>query len=295
MTEPARGKAHARAALAGNPSDGYGGAVLAVTLGGQRAEVTARAASQLEISPPSELVAATVARFAHEYRSRASSTVLQWTTSIPRGVGLGGSSAIVISTLRALSVLYDAELEATELAELALAIELHELQIAAGLQDRVAQAFGGLMFMDFDPAAGPDRYQRLDLALVPPLVVAWRVDAAGDSGAVHGPLRDRHAQGEAAVVRAMSELASLARGARDALLTGDVAEFGRCVDHSFDVRQQILALDPRHIEMISCARACGASANYAGSGGAIVAVCAPDSRRRVARELQQLGCDTLLI
>lgn len=295
MTEPARGEAYARASLAGNPSDGYGGAVLAMTLSEQRAQVAARPASQLEISPPSELVAATVARFAREYRSQASSTALQWTTSIPRGVGLGGSSAIVISTLRALCVLHDVELGPTELAELALAIELHELQIAAGLQDRIAQAFGGLMFMEFDPAADRDRYQRLDLALVPPLLVAWRADAAGDSGAVHAPLRDRHAQGEPEVVQAMSELASLARGARDALLASDAAEFGRCVDHSFDARQRILALDPRHIEMIRCARACGASANYAGSGGAIVAVCAPDGRGPVARELRQLGCGTLLI
>ena len=192
MTEPAVGEAHARAALAGNPSDGYGGAVLAVTLGEQRAAVTARRAPRLEISPPSEVVAATVARFAREHRSSASATAIEWSTSIPRGVGLGGSSAIVISTLRALSALHDVELEATELAELALAIELDELGIAAGLQDRVAQAFGGLMFMEFDPAAGPDRYRRLDSALLPPLVVAWRSDAAGDSGAVHAPLRDRH-------------------------------------------------------------------------------------------------------
>jgi hypothetical protein len=47
--------------------------------------------------------------------------------------------------------------------------------------------------------------------------------------------------------------------------------------------------------MIDCGRACDASANYAGSGGAIVAVCAPDGREPVARELQELGCGTLLI
>lgn len=295
MTEPAVGEAHARAALAGNPSDGYGGAVLAVTLGEQRATVSARRAPQLEISPPSEVVAATVARFEREHRSSASATAIEWSTSIPRGVGLGGSSAIVISTLRALSALHDVELEATELAELALAIELDELGIAAGLQDRVAQAFGGLMFMEFDPAAGPDRYRRLNSALLPPLVVAWRSDAAGDSGAVHAPLRDRHARGEPEVVAAMAALAGLARGARDTLLAGDLVEFARCVDHSFDARQRILALDPRHVEMIECARACGASANYAGSGGAIVAVCALGAREPVTRELQELGCDTLLI
>ena len=156
--------------------------------------------------------------------------------------------------------------------------------IAAGLQDRVAQAFGGLMFMEFDPAAGPDRYQRLDSALLPPLVVAWRAGAAGDSSAVHAPLRDRHARGEPAVVESMAELGDLARCARDALLAGDRPQlFARCVDRSFDARRRMLELDPRHVEMIACARTAGASANYTGSGGAIVAVCADEVARGARR------------
>lgn len=295
MAEVASGEALARAALAGNPSDGYGGAVLAITLPQRRAEALARRAPQLEVSPPSELVSATVSRFAREYTAEAARTAVRWSTSIPRGVGLGGSSAIVISTLRALCALYEVQLEADELAELALAIELHELEIAAGLQDRVAQAFGGLMFMEFDPAAGPDRYQRLDSGLLPPLVVAWRADAGGHSGAVHAPLQDRHARGEPEVVAAMTELAELARGARDALLTADRQRFARCVDRSFEARQRILALDPRHVEMIECARGCAADANYAGSGGAIVAVCEDASHAgRVERALRALACETLL-
>ncbi len=290
----ARGEAHARAALAGNPSDGYGGAVLAMTFADRRSRVVARPAPTLDITPPSELVAATVARFAREYRPAASRTAVNWSTTIPRGVGLGGSSAIVISTLRALCALHGVELEPAELAELALAIELEELQIPAGLQDRVAQSFGGLMFMEFDPASGPDRYQRLDSGLLPPLVVAWRTDAAGDSGAVHAPLRDRYAQREPAVVDTMAELGRLARDARDALVAGDAVAFARCVDQSFDARRRMLALDSRHVAMIECARACDASANYAGSGGAIVAVCPAGGRERVARQLSQLGCETLL-
>ena len=69
MTEPAVGEApRPRAALAGNPSDGYGGAVLAVTLDElRRARRRRAAAPRLEIWPPSELVAATVARFAREH------------------------------------------------------------------------------------------------------------------------------------------------------------------------------------------------------------------------------------
>ncbi len=182
-------RAEARAALAGNPSDGYGGAVLAVTLSGMTAE-----AEVGEAGPPSELVAAAVARFRRRHPD-ASECDIRWRTSIPRGVGLGGSSAIVIATLRALCRHHSVAIDDVELAEMALAVEAEDLGIAAGLQDRIAQAFGGLTYMDF----GRRRYERLDASLLPPLVVAWRPDAGGSSGAVHGDLRARFERGEAPV------------------------------------------------------------------------------------------------
>ena len=293
MTDGAgEGAAHARAALAGNPSDGYGGAVLAVTVETHGARASARRAEMLAVRPASPLVEATVRRFARERAPAALSTEVSWRTTVPRSVGLGGSSAIVIAVLRALVDLYGGEIGPAELAELALATEVQELGIAAGLQDRVTQAYGGLVFMDFDRGSGPARYERLAVDLLPPLLVAWRADASGDSGAVHGPLRDRHASGEPAVVAAMAELGALAREAREALVGSDQPRFSRCVDASFDVRRRLLELDPRHVEMIECARACGAGANYAGSGGAIVAVCCDGLGQvtRLGRELGALGC-----
>ena len=65
-------------------------------------------------------------------------------TTIPRSVGLAGSSAIVIAALRAAGV----DLEPPEVAELALAIERDDLGIAAGLQDRAVQAFDQPVLVD---------------------------------------------------------------------------------------------------------------------------------------------------
>jgi glucuronokinase len=290
--EPAVGEAHARAALAGNPSDGYGGAVLAVTLPafGARAEIGT--ADQLRVDPPSELVRATVQRFARTAGAPgAEAAAVTWSTTIPRRVGMGGSSAIVIAVLRALCARHGTDLDRSALAELALAVEVEELGIAAGLQDRVAQSYGGLVFMDFDPRSGA--YVTLDQALLPPLLIAWRLESGGLSGAVHSPLRERYEGGEPSVRDGMSELGALARRARRALVAGDRDEFARCVDASFDQRRQMIALDPRHVEMVACARGAGAGVNYAGSGGAVVAVCRDDGhRRQVAQALERLGCDT---
>jgi glucuronokinase len=182
----------------------------------------------------------------------------------------------VIATVRALCELHRVRLRPDELASFALAVETEDLGIAAGLQDRVAQAYGGLMFMDFRDRA----YEPLDPALLPPLFVAWDMAAAAHSGVTHSDLRMRFDRGDAVVLAAMSELAELARGARSALLAGDAGAFGRCMDASFDARRRMLTLDDRHVAMIELARDLGASANYTGSGGAIVGCCRDEPHRR---------------
>jgi glucuronokinase len=289
----AHAAAHARAALAGNPSDAYGGAVLAVTLDGLSAEAFARRAQTPAVEPASELVEATVRRFSAEFDAWALATEVRWRTSVPRGVGLGGSSAIVIAVLRALCELHGIALEPARTAELALAIETEDLGIAAGLQDRVAQAYGGLVFMEFGDGGA---YERLASELLPPLVVAWRGDAAQDSGDVHAVLRGRLEAGDADAVAGMKELAEIARAARVALIAGELERLARSADESFDVRRRLLPLDPRHVELVERARALGAGANYTGSGGAVVAVCRDRAHAAtVARALAGLGCGTLAL
>jgi glucuronokinase len=274
----AEGFAPARTALAGNPSDGYGGAVLAVTLDGLGARVVARPSARLSVWPESELVRAAT-------RRAGGTAAIQWSTTVPIGVGLGGSSAIAIATLRALT----ADLSPRELALTAHAVEREDLGIAGGRQDQLVQAYGGLVLMDWseDPEG---RVERLDPALLLPLIVAWRHDASEPSGIAHADLRSRYRAGD------MPELAQLAHAARNALKAADHDTFARAVDESFEHRAAMMKLDPRHVEMIEAARAAGAAANYSGSGGAIVAVCRDDKHRaHVAAGLERLGCETLTV
>lgn len=284
------GRAPARAALAGNPSDAYGGAVLALTLSRWSAEVRATRAARLRVEPPSLLIETAVRRYAAELDPEALTSEVCWESSIPRDVGLAGSSALVMATLRALASLGGAKAGPDRLAALALAVEADGLGIAGGPQDRVVQAYGGLVFMDF---GDPGEVQRLDARLLPPLLVAWRPEAGGHSGAVHDSLARRHAASERLVHETMNRLAATARRARSALGERDHVLFGRCIDDTFDLRAGMLDLDPRCVEMVSVARGCGASANYTGSGGAIVVVSPDRDRLAVAsRALEEIGCRT---
>jgi glucuronokinase len=279
----ASGRAFARAALAGNPSDGYGGAVLAVCVPALAAHAEVTPAAQATSDPPSALVDAAVARFAR------GACAVRWRTGVPREVGLAGSSAIVTATVRALCALHDHALAADDLAEMVLAVEVDDLGIAAGPQDRYAQAHEGLVLMEFGGAR--PRVERLDVALLPPLYLAWRGDAAETSHAVHGGLRER--AGETALRAAMRRLADHARAARDALHAGDRAGFAAAVDASYDERAALIELAPRHVAMVDAARAAGASANYAGSGGAIVGTLPASGAGPLTAALSGLGCEVI--
>ncbi|HKN93057.1 MAG TPA: hypothetical protein VJU60_01890 [Thermoleophilaceae bacterium] len=288
------GRAFARVALAGNPSDGYGGRTLAVVVRDFEARASAVPAPADLLSPPGRggmpLMRAALERFRREIGA-SEPVELRCETNVPREVGLAGSSAIVIACARALCDLHGAALERDELARLALAVEAEDLGIAAGLQDRIVQARETLVAMDF---GGEPSYEEVDPSLLPPLYVAWHPAAAAPSGIAHARLRERHVRGEPEVVGALSRLADHAATAREALFTGDHAAFARCIDASFDERLGIMPVDRLTASMVESARSAGASANSAGSGGAIAGTLPDEGVWAPLREaLERLGARTI--
>ena len=166
-------KCYARLGLIGNPSDGYGGKTLSVVCKNFFAEVTLTQSDQLIIVPDAyqfdsvtELVShvsdngyygaqrlfrATIKVFVDYLSSKGSSQALSpafnlsYQTNVPRMVGLAGSSALIVATLKALMKFYDVAIDLRVLPSLALKVERYELKIGGGLQDRVIQFYEGLV------------------------------------------------------------------------------------------------------------------------------------------------------
>jgi glucuronokinase len=76
-------------------------------------------------------------------------------------------------------------------------------------------------------------------------------------------------------------------------VAGDAAAFAAALDASFDERHALIELDARHVAMVRAARAAGASANYAGSGGAIVGTLPAAGLEPVAAALRAKGCEVI--
>ncbi|MDP6410807.1 MAG: hypothetical protein QGI46_15635 [Planctomycetota bacterium] len=306
MPGPSTARALPRAALLGNPSDGYGGSVIAFPFTDFAAEARVSPAADgdraLVLCPgtPQEyravsweaaiealrdgslpgdgarLLAATVARFAAAGVERGlpvagelPGITLGLRTDIPRQVGLAGSSALVIATLRALARTFEVELPPPVLAELALRAETEELGITAGPQDRVVQAAGGPVFMDF---GREPRVERLDAALLPPLLLAWTRAPGRPSGTAHDKVRARFEHGDADVVSAMRTFARLAVEGLANLRAGRRGALLELVNENFDTRAAIWPLSDDDRALAELGRAHGAATKLSGSGGCVLAV-----------------------
>ena len=326
-----RHRAHARAGLMGNPSDGYYGKTISLAIPNFHAEVVLYEWEDVEIVLTEQsqsrfgsvrdlvhdvqlhgyyggirLIKATIKTFVqycdrHDFPLHERNFAARFDSNIPRQVGLAGSSAIIVATLRCLMEFYDVAIPLDVQPSLARAVETDELGLPAGLQDRVIQVYEGAVYMDFSK----DRmrqlhglecgvYERLNLEVWPRLYLAYSEEACQPTEIPHTSLRARYRNGDPEVLRAMELFAELTVTARKALTDRDHVELNRLIDANFDLRRTIQPIDPRQLQLIEVARQAGASAKFAGSGGAIIGMVQDDAMfQRLHQNLTAIGCQVI--
>ena len=227
-------KAYARAALIGNPSDGYFGKTISFTFSNFAATVILYESPELEIIPTERdgstfqsidalmedvrlfgyyggirLLKAAIKTF-RQYTLENGIEIdkrnftIRYESNIPNLVGLSGSSAIITACFRALMAFYGVTIPKPELANIIRATEQKELGITAGLQDRVIQVYEGLVYMDFDKKLmekqGHGNYVELNPSILPNLYIAYRTDLSEISDIFHNNIRARFEAGEKAEI-----------------------------------------------------------------------------------------------
>ena len=324
---PITRRAYARVGLIGNPSDGFFGKTIAVSVENFWAEVSIVASARLRLVPhplndPNEfgsladlhgisrkegyqggliLLQATCKRF-YEHCSQAGIALakrnftLRYTTNVPRQVGLAGSSAIITATLQCLMAFYsltEADIPKPLQPSFVLSVEMDELFIQAGLQDRVIQCYEGCMFMNFERSLvegrGYGEYERLPIAHLPYLWLAYLSDPS-NSGKIHSNVKARWLAGDPVIHEGMKRFAQLTDEGRTALLDKDWPTLGRLMNANFALRRQLYGDDcigQAALAMIAVAQEAGVPVKFPGSGGAVVGMCESDAQRQHVRELYE--------
>lgn len=299
-------RAYARAGLLGNPSDGFFGKTISISVRNFGASISLYESPELHIEPQPQdintfrsiyhlrdsvsmlgynggipLIKAGIKKFgdyceANNIKLPNKNFTVRYRSSIPRQVGMSGSSAIVVALFRALMQFYKVEIPLEYLPQLVMVSETEELGITAGLQDRVIQCYEGCVYMDFDQklieTQGYGKYERINPELLPKLYIAYNTNLSKVSGKVHSDVRMRFDKGEKEVIDTLAAIAQKAEDGQKALLEGRPADLHELMNQNFDLRCKIYNVPESNKRLINAARTCGASAKFAGSGGTIIGI-----------------------
>ncbi len=295
---------YARAGFLGNPSDGYFGKTISFSVRNFRARVLLYPSARLEIKlskadlPVFEnlrdlhettrwrgyyggirIIQALIVSFMdycakHGIELEERNFTVEYDSNIPQRLGMGGSSAIITAALRALCLYFHVEIPVPVQANLALEAETKELGVPAGLQDRVIQAYEGMVYMDFARETmerqGYGEYEQIDPALLHNVYLAYRSSLSEGTEVYHNNLRERWNNKDPEIIAAMKTWAGFAEQGRAALLARDYDTLNHLINANFDLRARLYDVGDGNRQMVHTARSVGATSKFAGSGGAVV-------------------------
>jgi glucuronokinase len=299
-------RAYARAGFLGNPSDGYYGKTISISVKNFGAHISLYQSPELIIESQPEdintyknihtlverikmhgyyggdrLIKAAIKKF-FEYCNNNSIQIenknftIRYRSNIPRQVGLAGSSAIITAAMKALIRFYNVKIPKEILPTLILDAEVEELGINAGLQDRVIQVYQGCVYMDFEKEYIKKhkygRYESIDPKRLSNLFIAYKTELSKVSGAVLNDIRSRYDNGDTEVINTLSEIGDLAYQGKELIRLGKIIELKVLMNKNFDLRSKIMNISESNKELVETARSCGASAKFSGSGGSVIGI-----------------------
>ncbi len=251
---------------------------------------------QLEIDGALDLHKGVYNRLAREYNGGRplSFRMTTYSDAVP-GSGLGSSSTMVVTILKAFVEWLNLPLGEYDIASLAYEIERKDLDLAGGKQDQYAATFGGFNFMEF--------YED-DRVIVNPLRVKdWIVHelcasmllyftgVSRQSARIINEQRRNVTQQRHKSIEAMHQLKQDALTMKEALLKGDMPTFARVLGKSWEAKKAMAdtITNSEIDEVYQTALAAGAISGKitgAGGGGFMMLYVEPARKMDVIRALR---------
>jgi D-glycero-alpha-D-manno-heptose-7-phosphate kinase len=211
-------------------------------------------------------------------------------TDAPRGSGLGGSSALTITLVRALSEIAGAPVQGDDLIALVRDIETRLLRVPAGIQDYYPPVYGGLMAIHLNPGVVVRHQIALPVDRLAEHMLLHYTGVAHFSGTNNWDIYKRQIEGKKKVHKGLEKIAESAIEMEKALESGDLEAAGAALGHEWENRKALIeGISTPEIESaIEAGIGAGAWAGKvcgAGGGGCIVFLMPPDRREAVRAAL----------
>jgi D-glycero-alpha-D-manno-heptose-7-phosphate kinase len=218
-------------------------------------------------------------------------------SEVPPGTGLGSSSTVAVTIIKALSTLQGSSFTKQQVAEEACAIEIEKLGMPIGKQDQYAASFGGLNTITFSSegtnveplAITDDTRRKLERS-----ILLFFTGSAHNSATILAEQKRSSEQDRGKVIESLHGIKHLAVEARKALEAGVPDRLGELLHENWERKKRLASgiTNSRIDEAYEVARAHGALGGKitgAGGGGFLMLYCPPDRQERVTSALDACG------
>jgi len=248
-------------------------------------------------SPALPLHAGIYNRICSDYcHSKPLSFTMTTYSDAPPGSGLGSSSTIVVTIIKAFAEWLNLPLGEYDIAALAYKIEREDLGLAGGKQDQYAATFGGFNFMEFygdnHVIVNPLRLKRWIKNELESSLVLYYTGVSRESANIIKEQIEHTQRGDKKNLESLHELKRQAGLIKDALLKGDFKGFSACLLNGWIAKKNAAASisNPFLDELYQYALDNGAESGKipgAGGGGFLMFFCDPCRRFELIRALKE--------
>jgi D-glycero-alpha-D-manno-heptose-7-phosphate kinase len=214
-------------------------------------------------------------------------------TDAPRGSGLGGSSALSITLVRALSEIAGQPVEGEDLIFLVRDLETRLLGVPAGIQDYYPPVFGGLGSLHLNPGKPARHPLQTPVHDLGAHMLLHYTGVSHFSGTNNWELYKRHIDGDEKVRKGLANIAETSIEMERALEAGNYEAAGAALRKEWQHRQAMIEgiSTPEIDAAIAAAEGAGAWAGKvcgAGGGGCIVFLFPPERREAIVSALAKV-------